>query len=138
MPGALTWDPTPPGGAITTARGAQNPTIDPGASVSGAGIRGKKVRSLLGAVAFDLIGITGLPAGASFSGAGSYASAGILAVQSTGTITHNATGWYDGTACLDFVPNADAAEFRIYNAAGLYISDDDGIAFEFGVPDLDT
>lgn len=37
MPGALTWDPTPPGGAITTARGAQNPTVDPLASVSGGG-----------------------------------------------------------------------------------------------------
>lgn len=139
MPGALTWDPTPPGGAITTARGAQNPTVDPLASVSGAGVRGRRVRSMLGAEAFDLMTVSGLPAGASFSGAGSYLSAGNLAVQSTGTITHNPTGWYDGTACLEFVPNTDSnAEFRIYNAAGLNISDDDGIAFEFEIPAPDT
>ena len=94
---------------------------------------------MLGAEAFDLIGATGLPAGASFSGSGSYLSAGNLAVQSTGTITHNPTGWYDGTPCLDFTPNNDAAEFRIYIAAGIDISDDDGLGFEFGIPDdLDT
>ena len=98
----------------------------------------RRVRSMLGAEAFDLVAISGLPAGASFSGSGSYASAGNLAVQSTGTITHNATGWYDGTACLEFTPNADAAEFRIYNAAGLNISDDNGIAFEFEIPEPDT
>ena len=28
MPGALTWDPTPPGGSLSTARGAQNPAAD--------------------------------------------------------------------------------------------------------------
>ena len=97
------------------------------------------MRSMLGAEAFDLMTVSGLPAGASFSGAGSYLSAGNLAVQSTGTITHNPTGWYDGTACLEFVPNTDSnAEFRIYNAAGLNISDDDGIAFEFEIPAPDT
>jgi len=100
--------------------------------------RPRRVNSMLGAEAFDLVAVSGLPAGASFSGSGSYASAGNLAVQSTGTITHNATGWYDGTACLEFTPNADAAEFRIYNAAGLNISDDDGIAFEFEIPEPDT
>ena len=99
----------------------------------------RKIRSYLGPEAFDLVSISGLPAAASFSGAGSYASAGLLAVQSTGTITHNATGWYDGTACLEFVPNTDSnAEFRIYNAAGLNISDDDGLAFEFELPEMDT
>lgn len=108
--------------------------------VLGGGIRGKKVRSLKGPEAFDLMAISGLPAGASFSGAGTYAGANILAVQSTGTVTHNATGWYDGSPCIDFVPNTDSsAEFRIYNAAGFNISDDDGIAFEFAIPmDLDT
>ena len=107
---------------------------------SGAGIRGKRVRSTLGAVAFDLMAATGLPVGASFSGAGSYNSAGILAVQSTGTITHSATGWYDGSACLEFVPNADSAEVRIYlGATGYNISSEDGIGFEFGIPEnLDT
>lgn len=35
MPGALTWDPTPAGGAVATARGAQNPAAD-GASLSAA------------------------------------------------------------------------------------------------------
>lgn len=106
------------------------------ALVSGAG---KRIRSMLGAEAFDLVGISGLPAGASFSGAGSYNNAGILAVQSTGTITHNPTGWYDGTACLEFTPNANTScEFRIFNAAGLNISDDDGLAFEFEVPEVDT
>lgn len=112
--------------------------------VSGAGIRGRRVRSMLGAEAFDLMAVTGLPAGASFSGAGTYASAGVLAVQSTGTITHNPTGWYDGTACLEFTPNTDSnAEFRIYlggqPGGGVNISDDDGLGFEFGLPeDLDT
>ena len=101
--------------------------------------RPRRVNSMLGAEAFDLVAVSGLPAGASFSGAGSYASAGVLAVQSTGIITHNPTGWYDGTACLEFTPNTDTnAEFRIYNAAGLNISDEDGIAFEFGLPEPDT
>lgn len=107
--------------------------------VAAASVRSRRVRSMLGAEAFDLMAISGLPAGASFSGSGSYASAGILAVQSSGTVTHNATGWYDGTACMEFTPNTDSsAEFRIYNAAGLNISDDDGIAFEFEIPAPDT
>lgn len=114
-----------------------------GALTGPSGVLRQKPRRMFctkGAEAFDLVGISGLPAGASFSGSGTYNSAGILAVQSTGTITHNATGWYDGTACLDFTPNTDSnAEFRIYYAAGLNISDDDGIAFEFGIPEnLDT
>lgn len=109
------------------------------APVSGGGVRCRRVRSMLGAEAFDLIALTGLPAGASFSGASTYASAGVLAVQSTGTITHNPTGWYDGSPCLDFTPNNDAAEFRIYIPGGVNISDDDGLGFEFGIPDdLDT
>lgn len=110
------------------------------ALVSGAGIRGRRVRSMIGAEAFDLMAVTGMPAGASFSGAGSYASAGILAVQSTGTITHSATGWYDGSPCLEFVPSADLAEVRIYlGATGYNISSEDGIGFEFGIPEnLDT
>lgn len=107
--------------------------------VSGSGIRGRKIRSMLGAEAFDLPALTGLPAGASFSGAGSYGSAGLLAVQSTGTVTHNPTGWYDGTACIEFTPNTDvSAEFRVYVAAGFNISDDDGVSFDFGLPAPDT
>lgn len=111
--------------------------------LSGAGNL-SRVRSFMGAEAFDLIAVSGLPAGASFSGSGSYNSAGILAVQSTGTVTHNPIGWYDGTPCLEFTPNTDAsAEFRIYlggqPGGGVNISDDDGIGFEFGIPtDLDT
>lgn len=108
------------------------------ALVSGNGIRGRKVKSLLGPVAIDLVTASTLPAGASFSGAGSYNSAGALAVQSTGTVTHNATGWYDGTACLEFTPNSDAGEVRFYNATGWYISDDDGVAFEYELPEMDT
>jgi hypothetical protein len=112
------------------------------AAVGAAGVDyvpGRKVRSMLGAEAFNLVAISGLPAEASFSGAGSYNSAGILAVQSTGTITHNPTGWYDGSACLEFTPNTDSnAEFRIYNAVGLDIYDPDGIAFEFDLPEMDT
>jgi hypothetical protein len=108
------------------------------ALVAKSSVRPKKIRSLLGAVAIDLVTASGLPSGVSFSGAGSYASAGGLAVQSTGTVTHNPTGWFDGTACLDFVPNSDAAELRFYSATGWYISDDDGVAFDFELPEMDT
>jgi len=103
-------------------------------------LRKPVVRSLAGPVVLDLVALSGLPAGASFSGAGSYASAGNLAVQSSGTITHNPTGWYDGTACLDFTPNTDSsAEFRIYlGATGINISDDGGLGFRFGLTDIDT
>lgn len=107
----------------------------------GAGNRTRRVRSMLGATPFDLMAVTGMPAGASFSGSGSYGSAGLVAVQSTGTVTHNANGWYDGTACLEFTPNTDSsAELRIYlGATGFDISDDDGLGFEFGIPDnIDT
>lgn len=111
----------------------------PASLMPGGGVRGRRVRSMLGAEAFDLMAVSSLPAGASFSGPGSFNSAGVLAVQSSGTITHNPTGWYDGSPCLEFTPNTDAnAEFRIFNAAGLNISDDDGIAFEFGIPAPDT
>ena len=99
----------------------------------------KGVFGLMGEEVIDLVSLSGLPAGASFSGSGSYNSAGVLAVQSTGTIYHNPTGWYDGTACLDLTPNTDSgAEFRIYIAAGLNFSDDDGLGFRFGIPDVDT
>jgi hypothetical protein len=121
--------------ALQTVNGVQSLVSRDGNRLSR---NSRRVRSMLGAEAFDLVAISGLPAGASFSGSGSYASAGNLAVQSTGTITHNPTGWHDGTACLEFTPNTDAAEFRIYNAAGLNISDDDGIAFEFELPEPDT
>lgn len=102
-----------------------------------------RMRRYLGPEALDLVGATGLPAGVSFSGAGSYNNAGVLAVQSSGTVTHNPTGWYDGTACIDFTPSSDInAEFRVYLSglpAGVDLSSDDGIAFEFGIPtDLDT
>jgi len=152
MAGALTHDPITvggglhqtPSGAVQTGPGgvARALTASQVAAVvnltEGNGIRGRRVRSLLGAVAIDLATASTLPAGVSFSGAGSYNSAGALAVQSTGTVTHNATGWHDGTACLEFTPNADAAEIRFYNAVGWYISDDDGVAFEFELPEMDT
>lgn len=98
------------------------------------------VRSLAGDVILDLVTLSGLPAGESFSGSGSYNSAGILAVQSTGTVTHNPTGWYDGTACLDFTPNTDSsAELRIFlGEDGINFSDDDGLGFRFGLPEVDT
>lgn len=41
MPGALTWDPTPPGGSQSTARGGVNPSAD-GASFSPAEVAGLK------------------------------------------------------------------------------------------------
>ena len=137
---AVRLDPT--SGQIVSADGGPIAAqVALSALVSGAGIRGRKVRGMLGYEPFDLIAATGMPAGASFSGAGSYASAGLVAVQSTGTVLHNATGWYDGTACLDFTPNTDSnAELRIYlGATGYNISDEDGIGFQFGIPEnLDT
>ncbi len=44
MPGALTWDPTPAGGALSTARGAPNPTAD-GSALNAAEVAG--VRALV-------------------------------------------------------------------------------------------
>lgn len=95
-----------------------------------------RTNSMLGRVAVDLVTASGLPAGASFSGSGSYASAGNLAVQSTGTITHNATGW-SGGPCLEFTPNSDSAEFRIYNNTGYDWYSSDGLGIEFELQDLD-
>lgn len=142
------------GGAIAYAQGAATLDDEPQdvkynqtsqSLVSGDGewpLHKKKVNSFLGVEVCDLVTRSTLVAGASFSGSGSYNSAGVLAVQSTGTITHNPTGWYDGTPCLDFVPNTDTdAEFRIYLGASpnsINISDDDGIAFEYGLPEVDT
>lgn len=84
-----------------------------------------------------------LPVGASFEGAGSYASAGRLAVQATGVITNKAGGWFDGTPCLEFTPNTDTAEFRLYfdNTTGfapLDFNDPNGIALEFEIVGVDT
>lgn len=107
----------------------------------------KKVRSVKGPTILEFASTAFLPAGASFSGSGSYASAGRLAVQSTGTIVHNPTGWHDGTACIEFTPNSDAGEFRYYFdgalEAGLANSpldfnSEDGVAIEFEITDIDT
>ena len=107
----------------------------------------KKVRSVKGPTILGFASDAFLPAGASFSGAGSYASAGRLAVQSTGTIVHNPTGWHDGTSCIEFTPNSDAAEFRYYFdgalGAGLENSpinfnDPNGIGLDFEITDIDT
>lgn len=136
---AITADATYTDPALTAAQVAAL-----GAVANGGGLRARKVRSQLGAEAFDLMSVSGLPAGNSFSGAGSYASAGVLAVQSTGTVTHNASGWHDGSACMEFTPNTDSsAEFRIYLGGqpngGLNISDENGLGFEFELPaDFDT
>lgn len=71
MPGALTWDPTPPGGSQSTSRGGVNPSAD-GASFSPAEVAGLK-----GVVSADGISpdptslqrlfADGAPAGAGFS-----------------------------------------------------------------------
>jgi len=107
----------------------------------------KKVNSVKGPTILEFASATFLPAGASFYGAGSYASAGRLAVQSTGTIVHNPTGWHDGTACIEFTPNVDAAEFRYYfdGALGaglenspLNFNDVNGIGLDFEITDVDT
>lgn len=107
----------------------------------------KKVRSVKGQSVLEFAAPTFLPAGATFSGSGSYASAGRLAVQSTGTIVHNPTGWHDGTACIEFTPNSDAGEFRYYfdGALGaglenspLNFNDVNGIGIDFEITDVDT
>lgn len=93
--------------------------------------------SMFGRLAIDLVTASGLPAGASHSGSGSYGGSGRLSVQSTGTITHNATGW-DGGPCLQFVPSSDSAEFRIYDSTGFDWYSADGLGVEFELQDLDT
>lgn len=107
----------------------------------------KKVHSVKGKQILDFADPTFLASGASFSGAGSYLSAGRVAVQSTGTLVNNPTGWHDGTPCLEFTPNADIAEFRIYfdGALGaglanspLNFNDVNGIAMEFDITGVDT
>jgi hypothetical protein len=87
-----------------------------------------------------------LPAGASFSGTGSYNSEGRIATQNTGTVTHNPTGWHDGTACLEFTPNANSlCELRMFfdGAAGTARApmdwrDTNGLAFEFEIMGFNT
>ena len=107
----------------------------------------KKVRSVKGKEILNFADTTFMASGASFSGAGSYLSAGRVAVQSTGTLVNNPTGWHDGTPCLEFTPNTDTAEFRFYFdgalAAGLANSplnfnDVNGIAMEYEITDVDT
>lgn len=61
------------------------------------------------------------------------------ATQSSCTATKNATGWTDGTPCLDIVPNNDGfCEYRMYWDANnsIDLNDDDGFAIEFLVPDM--
>jgi hypothetical protein len=87
-----------------------------------------------------------LPAGASFSGTGSYNSEGRIATQNTGTVRHNPTGWKDGTACLEFTPNANSlCELRMFfdGAAGtarapMNWSDTNGVAFDFEITGFNT
>lgn len=103
----------------------------------------RKVRGIKGQQIIDFAGAGFLPAGTSFSGSGTYNSLGRLAVQSTGTLVHNPTGWSDGTACFEFTPNADAAEFRMYfdgttGFTPLNFNDVNGIALEFEITDVDT
>lgn len=99
----------------------------------------RRVLSMLGAVAIDLPTVSTLPAGATHSGSGSYANAGRLSTQNTGAVKHAVSGWYDGTACLEWTPSTDSeAEIRCYVPSGLNISDDDGIAFEFEIPEVDA
>lgn len=107
----------------------------------------KKVHSVKGKQILDFADPTFLASGASFSGAGSYLSAGRVAVQSTGMLVNNPNGWHDGTPCLEFTPNSDTAEFRIYFdgalGAGLpnspmSFNDVNGIALEFEITDVDT
>ena len=131
-----------PGASVVTAE--TNPLTGRVRNIEASGVgdvfspQKRRIRSLLGEP-IGLIGLTGLSAGSSFSGSGSYGGQGILAVQSSGSITHNPTGWADGSACLEFTPNTDSnAEFRIYIAAGVSISDSDGLAFEFSLPEMDT
>lgn len=103
----------------------------------------KRVTSIKGIEILNFANSGFLPASASFSGAGTYLSAGRLAVQSTGEIRNNPTGWYDGSACLDFIPSSDSAEFRLYfdNTAGFKavdFYDVNGIALEFEIVGVDT
>lgn len=61
------------------------------------------------------------------------------ATQSSCTATKNATGWTDGSPCLDIVPNADSfCEYRMYfdAASAIDLNDDDGFAVEFLIPDM--
>lgn len=107
----------------------------------------KKVFSIKGRPLFEFASAAFLPPGASFSGNLTYGGQGRLAVQSSGTITHNPTGWHDGTACIEFTPNSDAGEFRYYfgGALGaglenspLNFNDPNGIGVEFEITDIDT
>lgn len=106
----------------------------------------KKVYSVKGEEILDFGTSDFLPAGASFSGSGTYASAGRVAVQSTGTLTNNPTGWHDGTPCLEFVPSLDASEFRLYfdaattaeGHAKLNFNDVNGIGIEYEIVAQDT
>lgn len=104
---------------------------------------GLKLQAIKGVEILDFANAGFLPASTAFSGAGTYASAGRLAVQSTGEIRHNPTGWSDGSPCIEFTPNADTAEFRLYfdNTTGfkaLDFNDTNGIALEFEVLGVDT
>lgn len=107
----------------------------------------KKVHSVKGKQILDFADSTFIDSGASFSGAGSYLSEGRVAVQSSGTLYNNPTGWHDGTPCLEFTPSSDTGEFRFYfdGALGaglanspLDFNSEDGVAIEFEVTDVDT
>lgn len=107
----------------------------------------RKVFSIKGETILDFGASDFLPSGASFSGPGSYGSAGRIAVQSTGVVTHNPTGWHDGTPCLEFVPGTNTTcELRLHldNAntneghALLNFNDPNGVALDYSIEGVNT
>lgn len=85
--------------------------------------------------------------GDSFSGSGTYQNAGRVAVLSTGTVRHNPTGWHDGSACIEFTPNADTTcDLRFYfdaasvnqGHAKLNFNDPNGISFDYEIVGVNT
>jgi len=104
---------------------------------------GVKLQAVKGVEILNFADSGFLGAATSFTGAGTYLSAGRLAVQSSGEIRHNPSGWYDGSSCVEFTPNSDTAEFRLYfdNTTGfkaLDFNDTNGIALEFEILGVDT
>lgn len=101
MPGALTWDPTPAGGALSTVRGAVNPTADGASpSVSGGGIAVGASRTALvsdngatlelsASVTYTLTNEVALPAGVAFQGP--VTGSATIAVTGTATFAGGST-----------------------------------------------
>ncbi|WP_153116027.1 hypothetical protein [Rhodocyclus tenuis] len=101
-----------------------------------------KITSVLGVKILDFGATDFLPTGAAFSGSGTYGNLGRLAVQSTGEVRHNPAGWTDGSACLEFTPNSDSGELRLYfdgttGFSPLDFYDENGIALHYIIPDGD-